>query len=1327
MPIHTHLPNRDWLNDGWALVGTGVTRLWEALNNDDDSKYIQAPASKTGATVGFPVDITAVPEGAVVTAVTIKLRCATGSGTPPSGTSPSVTINVIAEDDTAKFTTRTIYPTGTPTTFEVATYRRDALGFLWDIHRINHILCRVFCLASVFDLIRCYKFWCEVQYRTRPTVTVTAPTGTVFTPSPVISWAYTQTDGDPQKTAEYKVFTALDQAAVSFNPETSPPVFRATVQGDVTSVTLPSSLNPDSYWVYVRAVSSFGAKSTWVGRQFTVSGPAPATPGVPDPTGSQSSIVDVVPDVELGSASLTLRDRTNLLSVAEADAEVAADGGGFGVTNTAVTRDTSNAFPGGFASWKMTSAASGDMTLLTRWEEVQSGEKVTARAQFKSAASARSCRVRILFYNSSFGALGGTLTGTSITDSTSTWTEAKVIGTSPADTAYARVAVDVLATAAANEVHYVDHLGLAYGDDTPWSDGGHASRNLLSSWYSTADGSPGTGEAWTAGPATTTGTEASPPGTGASGSAHKMTYVGLSPSIAYRAAGSTWNSATNGTDFTLNKPAGVVSGDLMLAFVMASEHTTVTPPVGWTLVNSAKVDDGTTDTSMFVLKRSAGGSEPASWTDGRIATAAGRRAAVVVAYSGAADASLQFIAENQAASGNATPLYLTTPALNNTDPNAWRIGAFAVSDDASGGTLTANTQEPVTIPPITYVGKSSAWTSELENGDFTILKPSGVAQGDLMIATVAKFMETTSSPVVTPPAGWTIQEQRVSATTCHLILTRYAGASEPASWSGSITGDHWYPHITQVVAYRNVHPTTPFIADDSATSSSTNNVWTPTVTNTDSRAWRLCSFMSTTHQPQTWNTNEVIQRASSSKLRDGGWGTDYSIQLLIADSNGPVSTGGYSRYAQHSDGSGSFNVSGWMGILRPLDAAPGAPPNETSRASVAVGASNPFMTLGVFDSNGVVASGNTQLSGIWTPGTGSDKNSMAGWIGLISPASPVTAGYAIAEMATQVDISKVDTDAVSDTEHVAVTASLIGTTAGTPYLTAKFYRANQLLNSLVAQGTTFGTSVWTKSAATFDVPPGTTRMKVGVSVSDRAINDIVYFDRVSLAFGTDTTFRPGTSRAEHPIWSKPHIQYADDSGTGYGDWQELPGLKANPPHYIPLSGLAGYVDHTVIPLVNRKYRARTISYGLNGDQFVSPWGPQSSEFSFVARNWWLKDIADPDDNIELKVKWETVSVTSTNTATVFQPLGEDLPVVLTEGYKGSQFSLKLIPVRSDDWAKLQKLLRSGRTLFLQSDIDNAWWVRPVGDLGAAILATSQRQSNPLREISISFVEVAPEL
>lgn len=1329
MAVLSHKPSGDWRNDGWGLAGSGVTALWQVLSSTDDTKYLTAPASKGGATVQFPVDITSIPDGAVITSATVKLRCSTGAGTAPAGMTPSLTVGVIPQDDTSKYTTRTIYPSATPTTYSVATYTRDALGQAWDIQRVNQLLTKVFSYGGVADLVRVHEMYVDFTYRTRPVLSVDGPSGTVYTSSPTINWTYTHQDGDAMGGLNYKLFTAAQVGDVAFDPNITPPVFADTLAGDLASVLLPTSINPNDYWVFTQAFSIFGAISQWVSRLFSILGPSPAPPGVPDPTGNApTGIIEVVPNVEMGSATLNLQDTSNLLSVQAADAETTTDEHSCTTLNATMSRDTSICFPGGIGSWKVSSAAAGDMSMVSDWLEIssQGSGQITARAQFRATTIARPARVRILFYDTTFTALtgaAGTLTGTSITDSTSTWIEASVSGPIPAAAVYARAFYDVLGTAAAGEVHNIDKLSVSYGTNSPWSDGGHMSRNLLSSWYSNAEGAAGAGEAWSAGTASSTAVSSAIPGTGGSGSkCNTMTYAGLTPSIAYRGAGTTFTSPTTGTDYTLNKPSGVVSGDLMLAFVSASANiAAITPPAGWSLVDTSRVSaPGASDTTLWVLKRTAGGSEPASWSTGVIGASASRRTALVVAYSGAADAGMQFISEAQASTASATPLYLTTPSVSNTDPNAWRLSAFAVSDNATGGTLSANVQVPSAVPPISYVGKAPGWGGTNGANAFTINKPSGVVSGDLMIAS----LQIVGNLTVTAPSGWTTQWSGVASggPSTHAVFSRIATASEPSSWTGSTTGSTGYTSITECVAYRNVNATTPFIAESGSPISNATAFPTPTVTNNNSSAWRVCSFgASTATSTGGFSEDDTIERLAQRMTYSGGFLTSpQSSAVAMTDSNGPVSTGNHTRTGTYSES--AYSGAAWIGLLNPLASAPASVPNETTRVTAAAGSANPWTSTGVFDSGGVVATGSMSVTGSWAPGSGTDWNSAAGWVGLIKPAAPVVAGYVSASMATTVDISTV---AENFDTRVTATATFIGSTSGTPYLTCYFYRANVLLATKLLQGNSFGTTLWVKSAATFDLPDGTTRMKLGVSVSDRAVGDVVYFDRVSLAYGSDTVYRSGTSRGARPVWTRPHLQYADDEGGGYGPWLDLAGTKTARLSFDPLSGVQRYTDHTVVPLVNRKYRARTVSHGLAGDRFVSPWGPESREFSFVASNWWLKDITNPSCNVQLNVGWNNISVATNNHTAVFQPLGTDLPVVLSEGFKGDTFSLTLVPVRHDSWAQLRRLLKSGKTLFLQSDTDLAWWVRPVTDLVADLLPTGTRKSDPVRSIKVSFVQVDP--
>src|SRR6266496_4267400 len=100
--------------------------------------------------------------------------------------------------------------------------------------------------------------------------------------------------------------------------------------------------------------------------------------------------------------------------------------------------------------------------------------------------------------------------------------------------------------------------------------------------------------------------------------------------------------------------------------------------------------------------------------------------------------------------------------------------------------------------------------------------------------------------------------------------------------------------------------------------------------------------------------------------------------------------------------------------------------------------------------------------------------------------------------------------------------------------------------------------------------------------------------------------------------------------------------------------------------------------------FVSDWSIPTIAAAVNSSSWKLKNISLSSDNMVLSVKADNVNVGTSNTAAVFQPLGADRPIVITEGYKGDKFSLQLI-MHHADWISLNRLLAKNISLFLQSD------------------------------------------
>jgi hypothetical protein len=914
--------------------------------------------------------------------------------------------------------------------------------------------------------------------------------------------------------------------------------------------------------------------------------------------------------------------------------------------------------------------------------------------------------------------------------------------TTPTGTASVELVIKFASTAA-SEVHYVDKVGVMYGTNSSWTDGGHQSKNLLSSYLATGDDPASGTDLWEVTNSATTVQRVATTGIGSHGiKTHQMTYAGLGPTIAYRSTGSIYTTPTSGTNFTLNKPAGTTDGDLLLAFVTSTESGEIVPPTGWTSVNKASLNDPDGDVALYILKRTASASDPTSWADGRLSVASTRRSAVVVAYTGAAHADEQFVAENVRSDTSGATLH-RTQVVTNYDPRAWRVTAFAASNSVAGGSFTANTTPPssAAAPPISYVGRSPTWIDHYSIGTYTLYKPDGVKSGDLMVASLTFAGRITS---VTAPTGWTLVRrvhQQYSDTSTGLstsgditlaIFKRTAGSSDPSSWSQTGAG---VPKMSQVVAYRNcADASQQFAAENSNGATNKKTISTPTVTNNDGRSFRLSVFGATTPGSSSWTGGDVAERSDGTTTFNG-YASLPDLVMQVSDSSGQVSTGTHSRSATISVSGGFQSALAWIGIIKPLGAPPSQGPDEIERVDNSNGNPSPWLTTAVYDSGGVIPRGETSVYGVFTPGTAGAANAITSWIGVIKPASTSVDGEAGVRTNTFVDISEIGEPLALAGNKITTMASFLGSTAGQPMLGLEFYRANQFISRVSAPGNPFGTSTWSKAWATFSVPSGCTRVRPIIAALNRNVGDTVKFDRIGLMLGDAPSdgsaplWRNGTARPEHPVWSKPILQYTDDTGSGYGDWALLHGQSLMPPEFDRESLLL-YVDHSIIPLNRRKYRVQTLSYGLDGEIFLSGWSPASAEVSFSALNWWLKDFTDLSGSLRAYVKAEDVEVSTDNTATVFQPLGEDYPVVLTEGYKGDNVTLTFItggPYGGREGeAQLYKLLRSGRTLFLQSDQDYAWWVRPVDTLSTRTLVTGRRTEEPIKEITVRFVQVKPE-
>lgn len=194
---------------------------------------------------------------------------------------------------------------------------------------------------------------------------------------------------------------------------------------------------------------------------------------------------------------------------------------------------------------------------------------------------------------------------------------------------------------------------------------------------------------------------------------------------------------------------------------------------------------------------------------------------------------------------------------------------------------------------ISFVSMTSS-TSQTDDASLQIVKPSGIASGDLMIAAIATFPGQHEEQVTTtPPAGWTLHlsiHEMGGDYPCQLdIMYRVATGSEPSTWNGTFS-ENQVVEATICCAYRGV--TGGIDTVDNSVGSAT-SVSSGSITNSDASNWRITigAYASSTIN-YTIDSNEVTEREIAGIKKSS---INEAVQLGFWDSGGSISTGSHSR------------------------------------------------------------------------------------------------------------------------------------------------------------------------------------------------------------------------------------------------------------------------------------------------------------------------------------------------------------------------------------------------------------------------------------------------
>ena len=194
------------------------------------------------------------------------------------------------------------------------------------------------------------------------------------------------------------------------------------------------------------------------------------------------------------------------------------------------------------------------------------------------------------------------------------------------------------------------------------------------------------------------------------------------------------------------------------------------------------------------------------------------------------------------------------------------------------------------MPAVAYGAIGFVAASNANNGtgstSLSISKPTGVAQGDVMLATVT----ATGTGTVTAPSGWTVVKNTTQGTALRqATYYKVAGASEAASYSWSLGTSR--ATAGGIVDYSGVNQTAPVDASASATGTSGNAVAASVTTSAaGDQVVAIASFATATTVTADSTTTERYDVASGSTTGEAADFAQSSAGATSAKTAEPAAT-----------------------------------------------------------------------------------------------------------------------------------------------------------------------------------------------------------------------------------------------------------------------------------------------------------------------------------------------------------------------------------------------------------------------------------------------------
>jgi hypothetical protein len=274
--------------------------------------------------------------------------------------------------------------------------------------------------------------------------------------------------------------------------------------------------------------------------------------------------------------------------------------------------------------------------------------------------------------------------------------------------------------------------------------------------------------------------------------------------------------------------------------------------------------------------------------------------------------------------------------------------------------------------------------STSSNNQFTLNKPSGVQDGDLLIALVAVYAGFNGASVSgTAPTGWTrVVEQyntvRPSFPGYIGIFSRVATAADGATWTGTYNRTLGEAEVTIVACYRGAQGV---LASGISQSGSASSLNAPSLNNTQANSWRLTLGAYTGLDL----SSNIASTETTLRERQGTVdSTPDAVQAGFWDSGGPIATGSSNKAISRSIGWDSALAA--TVILREANTNPASGDLYTGLPSVST------VSAGNVHDDGVISTSLPKVSAD-LDGEGVPQPSSGGFTGALPKLSSTAAGY----------------------------------------------------------------------------------------------------------------------------------------------------------------------------------------------------------------------------------------------------------------------------------------------------------------------------------------------